>query len=193
MILPLLLIGLESIAAEPLNIAWGVGTSAYQIEGAHNTHGKGPSVWDKWYSDPSRKDLPNGNDAVEHYKYMKEDISYLGKMKVTAYRFSVSWSRILPDCSGSVNEEGIKFYSEMIDEIIANGATPILTMYHWDTPQACHDKYGSWGNLKGDIVKDFVNYADILFKNYGDRVNTFLTFNEPESEWYLLLTKWPRL
>lgn len=111
---------------------------------------------------------------------MPADIAYLGKLGATAYRFSVSWSRILPQCSGAVNPLGIAFYNNMINEIIANGAIPILTMYHWDTPQACHDQYNSWTSEK--IVADFTNYGDVLFKNFGDRVKYFLTLNEPSAE-----------
>lgn len=102
---------------------------AYQIEGAWNEGGKGPSVWDKWYNDPSRKGQPNGFVAIDHYHRMKTDLNALSDAKATIYRFSVSWPRILPNCSGAVNEEGIKFYSDMIDTIIENGALPVLTMY----------------------------------------------------------------
>ncbi|KAI8899868.1 glycosyl hydrolase family protein [Globomyces pollinis-pini] len=163
-----------------MNVAWGFGTSAYQIEGAWNVDGKSPSIWDTWYNDPSRQDKPNAFVANDHYHRMKEDIGYLGQLGATAYRFSVAWSRILPDCSGKVNEAGIKFYSDMIDEIIRNGAMPILTMYHWDIPQSCHDQYQSWMNRK--VIDDFTNYADVLFQNYGDRVQYFLTLNEPSAQ-----------
>jgi 6-phospho-beta-glucosidase len=119
-----------------LPIAWGTATScifililAYQIEGAWNEGGKGQSVWDKWYLDPSRAGNPNGQTAINHYHNMKTDIAYLGQMKATIYRFSISWPRIFPTCSGTPNQEGIKFYSDMIDEIIKNGAIPLLTMY----------------------------------------------------------------
>jgi 6-phospho-beta-glucosidase len=119
------------VGQEKLNIAWGAGTSAYQIEGGHDADGKGPSIWDTWFADPIRADGPNGNIAADHYNHMKEDIKYLGDMGATAYRFSVSWPRIIPDCTGKVNEAGIKFYSDMINEIIKNGALPVLTLSHW--------------------------------------------------------------
>ncbi|KAJ2995989.1 hypothetical protein HDV02_000275, partial [Globomyces sp. JEL0801] len=169
-----------AMAQEKMNIAWGLGTSAYQIEGAYNVDGKGVGIFDKWFNDPSRASRPNGNIAVDHYNHMKEDIGYLGELGATAYRFSVSWPRILPDCTGKVNQAGVKFYSDMIDEIIKNGAVPVLTMYHWDLPQACHDRYQSW--MSKDIVQDFTDYADVLFKNFGDRVQYFLTLNEPSAQ-----------
>lgn len=122
---------------------------------------------------------------------MKEDIALLGTLGATAYRFSVSWPRILPDCSGTVNQKGIDFYNDMIDEIIKIGATPILTMFHWDTPQACHDQYGSWMNRK--IIQDFTNYADVLFQHFGDRVQYYLTMNEPAAicGWGFASNFWP--
>lgn len=120
-----------SAAAPTLPIAWGFATSAYQIEGAWNQSGKGPSVWDKWYLDPSRAGNPNGFIADDHYNRMPSDIAYLGQLGATSYRFSVSWPRIYPNCSGTPNAAGLKFYSDMIDEILKNGATPLLTMFHW--------------------------------------------------------------
>ena len=162
---------------EPLPIAWGTATSSYQIEGGWNEDGKGPNVWDKWYNDPSRAGRPNANVANDHYNRMPEDIAYLGQLGAKIYRFSVNWPRILPDCTGTPNPAGIKFYNDMINEIIKNGAVPMLTLFHWETPQACHDQYGSWTNRK--IVDDFEYYADIIFKNFGDRLEYILTLNEP--------------
>lgn len=119
---------IASSFAQNLPIAWGVAASAYQTEGAWNVGGKGPSVWDKWYNDTSRKGRPNAITAIDHYNRMEDDISLLGKYGVKMYRFSVAWSRILPNCSGAVNLEGVAFYSKMIDEIIKSGALPVLTM-----------------------------------------------------------------
>ena len=148
-----------AFASDPaMPIAWGFGTSALQIEGAWNESGKGESIWDKWYNDPKRQGSDNHFLATDHYHRYKEDIGYLGQLKATAYRFSISWPRIIPNCDGVVNEAGIMFYSDLIDEIIRNGALPVATLFHWDTPQACHDKYQSWLDKK--IVDDFTNYAD---------------------------------
>jgi 6-phospho-beta-glucosidase len=179
------LLALVNASPTALPIAWGFGTSAYQIEGGWNEGGKGPSVWDTWYNDPSRQGRPNAFVANDHYNRMKDDISYLGQLGATAYRFSVSWPRIFPNCTGVPNEEGIKFYSDMIDEIIKNGATPVLTMFHWDTPQVCHDRYGSWSSDR--IIGDFTGFADILFERFGNRVQQYLTVNEPSAFWYFEL------
>ena len=167
-------------AQKSLPIAWGFATSGLQIEGAYNADGKGLSVWDKWYLAPSRSSNPNHLVANDHYHKMKTDVAFLGQLGATAYRFSVSWTRIFPNCNGKVNEAGLQFYSDMIDEILKNGALPVLTMYHWDTPQACEDQYGSW--LSPQIVADFTNYADVLFARFGDRVQYYLTMNEPSAE-----------
>ena len=140
---------------------------------------------------PENANNPNAFVADDHYNRMESDIAYLGSLKATAYRFSISWPRILPNCSGEINQAGIDFYNRMINEIIKNGATPVLTMYHWDTPQACHDQYGSWTNIK--IVEDFTNYADVILKNFGDRLEYILTINEPSAEcgWGYAQNVWP--
>lgn len=114
-LLSLLLLPSAVLSQQPLNIAWGFATSAYQIEGGWDADGKGPSVWDKWYNDPSRRGSPNAFVANEHYHHMKEDIAYLGELGATAYRFSVSWPRLFPNCNDPTpNAAGIKFYSDMV-------------------------------------------------------------------------------
>ncbi|KAI8905065.1 glycoside hydrolase superfamily [Gorgonomyces haynaldii] len=189
MLAPLLL----NVAAQtqPLPIAWGFATSALQIEGSWNVDGKGLNIWDVFFSDPARANDPNHFVAIDHYKHMKSDIAYLGQLGATMYRFSVSWARILPDCTGKVNEQGIQFYSDMIDEIIKNGAVPVLTLFHWDTPQACQAKYGSW--LSEQITDDFANFADVVFSRLGDRLEYILTINEPGAEcgWGFANNFWP--
>ena len=137
------------------------------------------SVWDKWYNEPSRAGRPNANVANDHYHRMREDIAYLGQLGATAYRFSVSWPRILPNCDGTPNPAGIKFYSDMIDELLKQNVEPILTLFHWETPQVCHDRYNSW--LDPRIVADFTNYADVVFENFGSRLKYILTINEPHA------------
>jgi beta-glucosidase len=166
--------------SQKLPVAWGVATSAYQIEGAHDVDGKGPSIWDKFFEDPIRASSANGYIAADHYHRMKEDIKYLGDLGAKVYRFSVSWPRIIPDCTGKVNEKGIQFYRDMIDEITKNGALPVLTLFHWDTPQACHDKYGSW--LSRRIIEDFTKFSEIVLDRLGDKLEYVLTLNEPGAE-----------
>jgi beta-glucosidase/6-phospho-beta-glucosidase/beta-galactosidase len=123
-------------------------------------------VWS--HTNPARIGQPNGDVAADHYHKWKADLAFLGQLNATAYRFSISWPRIFPNCGGTVNQAGIDFYSKIIDEVIRQGAEPFLTMYHWDMPQACLDQMGGFVNEK--IVEVFTNYADILFKSYGDRV-----------------------
>ena len=183
------LISLLFAAANAQNIpsiAWGFASSSYQVEGAWNVDGKGPSVWDKWFEDgnplvrsPGVTSTAAGSpfNSTDHYHRMKSDVAIMKSLGTTIYRFSVSWSRIFPNCNGQVNQKGIDFYSSMIDELLASGIQPVLTMYHWDTPQACEDQYRSWSNDR--IITDFTNYADVLFQNYADRVKLWLTINEP--------------
>ncbi|KAI8847930.1 glycoside hydrolase superfamily [Chytridium lagenaria] len=110
---------------------------------------------------------------------MVSDIAYLKQFGSNAYRFSVSWPRILPNCGGAVNPAGIAFYRRMIDEIIANGAEPYFTMFHWDLPQACQDQFGGFGDER--IIEAFVEYAKVLLENFGDKITYWLTINEPEA------------
>ncbi|ORY48336.1 glycoside hydrolase [Rhizoclosmatium globosum] len=161
------------------DFAWGFGGSAYQTEGAWNVGGKEPGVFDTWY----HTNFPNAANAdvtTDQYHRYKDDLKLLPTFGATLYRFSVSWPRVMKGCSGEVNPEGIAFYSDMIDEIIKNGAVPFLTMYHWDLPQACFEQYRGWAS--DQIIPDFVKYADALFTAFGDgRVNYWLTINEAES------------
>ncbi|KAJ1548843.1 hypothetical protein HK405_014170 [Cladochytrium tenue] len=146
------------------------------MEGYWNSYGKGPSVADV-FSKANFNPWPDV--APDHYHHMVSDLAYLGELGATAYRFSVAWSRVIPNCTGDVNEEGIQFYSNVIDNALANGAQPYLTMHHWDTPQACYDRYQ--GFLSDQIVTDFLEYAKVLFDRFGDRVKYWLVQNEPES------------
>ncbi|KAJ9158759.1 hypothetical protein P3X46_024313 [Hevea brasiliensis] len=165
----------------PDDFIFGTATSAYQIEGEANTKGRGPSVWDIFtHESPERiKDHSNGDVAVDFYNRYKEDIQNVKAMGFDAFRLSISWPRVIP--SGrrreGVNEEGIEFYNDVIDEIKNNGLKPFVTLFHWDTPQGLEDKYG--GFLSSNIVNDFRDYADLLFDKFGDRVKHWMTFNEP--------------
>ncbi|MDU2994823.1 MAG: glycoside hydrolase family 1 protein, partial [Clostridium sp.] len=118
----------------------------------------------------------NGDIAVDHYNRYKEDVALMAEMGLKAYRFSISWSRIYPEGRGEVNEEGLKFYDDLIDELLKNNIKPIITIYHWDLPQALQDLYGGWESK--NIIEDFNNYCITLYKRYGDRVKYWVTLNE---------------
>ncbi|KAJ9158707.1 hypothetical protein P3X46_024267 [Hevea brasiliensis] len=161
---------------------FGIATSAYQIEGGTGSEtGRGPSVWDTFtHETPDRiKDGKNGDMAVDFYNRFKEDIANVKKMGFKAFRMSISWSRVIPTGSirDGVNDQGIQFYREVIKEIKANELEPFVTIFHWDTPQALEDKYG--GFLSRTIVDDYQDYADLLFKEFGEDVTYWMTFNEP--------------
>ena len=157
---------------------WGVATSAYQIEGGYNVDGKGPSIWDTFSNTPGRvMSDENGNIACDHFNKYPEDIQLLADLGVKAYRFSIAWTRILPDGKGQVNPKGIEFYNKIIDGLIEKGITPWVTLYHWDLPQHLQDQYDGW--LGREVVADFKNYANICFEAFGDRVKHWITLNEP--------------
>ncbi|OAY40038.1 cyanogenic beta-glucosidase [Manihot esculenta] len=165
----------------PDDFIFGTATSSYQIEGSTNISGRAPSVWDIFTHEyPERiKDNSTGDIAVDFYNRYKEDIKNVKDMHFNAFRFSISWSRVIP--SGrrdeGVNEEGIKFYDNVINEVVNNGLIPFVTIFHWDTPQALEDKYG--GFLSRNIVDDYRDYAELLFERFGSRVKFWMTFNEP--------------
>ncbi|KAJ4846228.1 hypothetical protein Tsubulata_035399 [Turnera subulata] len=167
----------------PRGFYFGAATSAYQVEGTANTRGRGPSVWDTFTHDqPERiSDGSNGDVAVDFYNRYKEDLKRMKEMGFNSVRFSISWPRIVPygKISSGVNEEGIKFYSDLIDEALANDLEPFVTIFHWDTPQALEDKYG--GFLSSDVVADFRDYAELCFQRFGARVKYWVTINEPLS------------
>jgi 6-phospho-beta-glucosidase len=156
----------------PNDFLWGASTSAYQVEGASLTHGKGPSCQDV-------KALPAGTSGLEvcsdHYHRYKEDVALMAEMGFKVYRFSISWSRLLPEGTGRVNQEGIDFYNNLIDECIKYDIIPLVTMFHFDMPAAL-DERGSWSNP--DSVNWFVEFAKLMYESYGDRVKYWLTINE---------------
>ena len=156
---------------------YGVSASAYQTEGDDGTQGRGACVWDTFCE--KRGAIYGGQNAkiaADHYHLYKQDVEMLADLGVNAYRFSVSWSRILPEGTGRVNEKGIAFYSDLIDRLLARGIQPVLTMYHWDLPETLSER-GGFRNR--EFVEWFANYAKILAENFGDRVKFFITFNEP--------------
>ncbi len=161
----------------PENFLWGAATSSYQIEGAVSKDGKGKSIWDTFTHIPGKiKNNDNGDIATDHYHRYKEDVALMKKINLQAYRFSIAWTRILPDGKGSINQLGIDFYSKLIDELLKNEITPFLTLYHWDLPEELQ-KLGGWSNR--DISKIFADYAQIIAKKFGDKCQYISTFNEP--------------
>ncbi|KAF6758049.1 beta-glucosidase [Ephemerocybe angulata] len=165
----------------PKDFIWGFATAAFQIEGSANVDGRGKSIWDDFAKLPGKTlDGGNGDVATDSYRLWKEDIALLASYGVRSYRFSISWSRVIPlgGRNDPVNQAGIDFYSKFVDELLAHGIQPFVTLYHWDLPQGLQDRYGGWLN-KDEIVKDFTNYAKICFEALGDRVEHWLTINEP--------------
>ncbi|KAE8682964.1 Beta-glucosidase 24 [Hibiscus syriacus] len=170
----------------PAGFLFGTASSSYQYEGAAKGGGRGPSIWDTFTHKHPEKiaDGSNGDVAVDSYHRYKEDVGIMKEMGLDAYRFSISWSRILPNgkVSGGVNKEGVAFYNNLINELLANGIQPFVTLFHWDLPQAIEDEYG--GFLSPRIVNDFGDYAEVCFKEFGDRVKHWITLNEPWSYAY---------
>lgn len=157
---------------------WGAATASYQIEGAAFEGGRGLSVWDEFSHWPGKVlEGHNGDVACDHYHRMKEDVAMMKEMGIRNYRFSISWPRVLPEGVGKVNEEGIAFYNALIDELLANGIRPFVTLFHWDYPLALYRK-GAWQNP--DSPKWFEEYAALCAQRFGDRVKDFITFNEPQ-------------
>ncbi|KAJ0416429.1 glycoside hydrolase superfamily [Aspergillus carlsbadensis] len=165
----------------PPDFEWGFATAAYQIEGAATDDGRGPSIWDTFsHLEPSRTNGDNGDVACGHYHRYEEDLDLLARYGAMAYRFSLSWSRIIPlgGREDPVNEAGIAFYNRLIDGLLARGITPWVTIYHWDLPQALQDRYGGW--LDGtESQQDFERYARLCYERFGDRVKRWITLNEP--------------
>jgi len=167
--------------ALPSDFHWGFATAAPQIEGAWNQDGKGLSIWDIFGHTPGKvKDGSTCDDACRSYEFYREDVARMKSYGVTAYRFSISWSRVIPlgGADDPVNEAGIAFYSALVDELLANGITPFATLFHWDTPQALEDRYGGMLD-KERYTPDFVRYARVCFDRLGDRVKNWITYNEP--------------
>lgn len=155
----------------------GVATAAYQIEGAARQEGKGPSIWDTFTRVPGVvADATNGDVAIDHYNRLEQDLDVLAELGVGAYRFSIAWSRVLPEGRGAVNEAGLDFYRRLVDGLLERGIRPAATMYHWDLPQALEDA-GGWATR--DTAFRFADYAHVLAEELGDRVETWMTLNEP--------------
>ena len=162
----------------PNDFLWGAATSSYQIEGAWDQDGKGESIWDRFAHTPGRiRDGSSGDVACDHYHLYREDISLMRRLGLRAYRFSVSWPRVLPQGKGAVNPKGLDFYSRLADGLLEAGIKPLITLYHWDLPQALQD-LGGWANR--DIAHWFADYAAAVARRLGDRVDLWTTMNEPQ-------------
>ena len=159
------------------NFYWGAATAAFQIEGAYREDGKGLSIWDVMTHEPGKtKRGDTGDIACDHYHRFREDVALMAELGITAYRFSIAWSRVLPEGTGKVNEEGLSFYGDLIDELLSHGIEPFLTLYHWDLPQALFLR-GGW--LNPEIPEWFYRYAKLIGERFGNRVKHFITINEP--------------
>ncbi|KAH6763446.1 B-S glucosidase 44 [Perilla frutescens var. hirtella] len=162
----------------PKGFVFGTAASAYQVEGAADKDGRGPSIWDTFVKIPGME--PNnasGDVSVDQYHKYKEDINLMAKMNFDAYRFSISWTRIFPNGTGKVNRKGVAYYNRLINYMLKKGITPYPNLNHYDLPQALEDRYKGW--LSNEVVKDFADYAEFCFKTFGDRVKNWQTFNEP--------------
>ncbi|MCR4788578.1 MAG: beta-glucosidase [Lachnospiraceae bacterium] len=159
------------------DFVWGVAASAYQIEGRDPDDGAGATIWDRFIAEGHTPDGYDGSVACDHMHRFREDYALMKQLSIKAYRFSVSWSRLIPDGKGKVNEKAVKLYRDMILSMKENGIEPFLTMYHWELPQALQDE-GGW--LNDDIVEWFGDYARVIAENFSDICENFITLNEPQ-------------
>ena len=161
----------------PNGFLWGTATSSYQIEGAVNADGRGPSIWDTFTRQPGAiSDKSTGEVACDHYHRYKEDVALMKALGAKAYRFSIAWPRVFPDGTGTPNPKGLDFYDRLLDELLANGLEPFATLYHWDLPQALQDRFGGWTSR--DTSKAFADYSAHVAGRLSDRVKHFFTINE---------------
>ncbi|CAD6224269.1 unnamed protein product [Miscanthus lutarioriparius] len=164
----------------PAGFVFGVGSSAYQIEGAVAEDGRKPSIWDTFTHKGYSIDNATGDVTADQYHKYKEDVKLLHELGVDAYRMSIAWPRLIPDGRGAVNPKGLEYYNNLIDELLSYGIQPHVTIYHFDFPQALQDEYK--GLLSPRFIEDYTAYADVCFKNFGDRVKYWSTVNEPNIE-----------
>jgi beta-glucosidase len=163
----------------PDGFVWGASTSAYQIEGAAKEDGRGLSIWDTFSHTPGKtRGGQTGDVAADHYHRWAQDLDLMKQLGLGGYRFSISWPRILPEGTGRANQKGIDFYARLIDGLHERGIAPMVTLFHWDLPQALQDR-GGWVNR--ECASWFAHYADVVFRALGDAVPTWLTLNEPKT------------
>ena len=162
----------------PAGFLWGSATAAYQIEGAWNADGKGPSIWDEFCRRPGAvANGDTGDIACDHYRRYRDDVELMGELRLNAYRFSVSWPRVLPEGRGEDNVAGLDFYDRLVDALLELGIRPFATLYHWDLPLALHER-GGWEAAESPDW--FAEYATLVAERLGDRVRDWITLNEPE-------------
>lgn len=160
------------------DFVWGAATSSYQVEGAAQEGGKGRNIWDVFCHTPGKiKDGSNADTACDSYHHVAEDVALMKELGLRAYRFSVDWARVLPEGTGTPNEEGLAYYSRLIDALLSSGITPYLTLYHWELPQALQERGGF---LSPDFPDWFAGYAGLVAERFSDRVTHYFTFNEPQ-------------
>ncbi len=168
---------MSEIPTFPKDFIWGCATSAYQIEGAWKEDGKGPSIWDTFTHSPGRiADGSTGDTAVDHYHRYKEDVALIADLGLQAYRFSIAWTRILPEGRGRINPSGLDFYDRLVDELLRKKIEPYACLFHYDLPQALQDR-GGWP--KRETAYAFADYAEVVCRRLGDRVRVWFTHNEP--------------
>lgn len=160
----------------PKEFLWGAATSAYQIEGSPLADSAGASVWHRFSHTPGTTlNGDTGDVACDHYRRWQEDIEWMRRLGLNAYRFSVAWGRVLPTGRGAVNHKGLDFYKRLVDGLLGTGITPLITLHHWDVPAELQD-LGGWANR--DCAKWFADYACLMFRALGDRVHLWVTLNE---------------
>ncbi|HPA19777.1 MAG TPA: GH1 family beta-glucosidase [Verrucomicrobiae bacterium] len=165
------------VDAFPKDFWWGAATAAYQIEGAAFEDGRMPSVWDTFCRMPGRvRGGDSGDVACDHYHRFQDDVRLMAELGIRHYRFSISWPRVIPEGRGPVNERGLDFYRRLADALLRHGITPHATLFHWDSPQALEDRYGSWRSR--EMAKDFAGYCSAVVARLGDRVAHWMTINE---------------
>ncbi|KAK9166283.1 hypothetical protein Scep_001474 [Stephania cephalantha] len=169
--------GLMSRSDFPTGFVFGAGSSAYQIEGAAAEDGRKPSIWDTFTHAGKMIDMSTGDIASDQYHHYKEDVKLMHETGLEAYRFSISWNRLIPDGHGAVNPKGLNYYNNLINELVDYGIEPHVTLSHLDIPRSLQDEYD--GYLSPKFIEDFTAYADTCFKEFGDRVKHWITFNEP--------------
>ncbi len=161
----------------PKNFLWGMATSSYQVEGAWDADGKGESIWDRWAHTKGR--IASGSNAdvtCDQYHLYKDDVALLKQLNQKSYRFSISWPRVLPQGTGTLNVKGLDYYKRLTDALLEAGIRPFCTLYHWDLPQALEER-GGWPNR--DLAGYYADYAGLMAKHLGDRITIWAPFNMP--------------